>query len=116
LFALAGAIWNARAGTVSGTVTFRGQPLPSGKVSILSTGGTVCSGDIGPDGRYTVYRVSEGLVKIAVATYPPPPPGRVPVRAPAYVPLPRRYRDFDKSGLVRTVAHGWQRQDIELEP
>jgi hypothetical protein len=116
LFALAGAIGYARAGTVCGKVTFKGQPLPSGKVLILSTEGKVYSGDIGPDGQYAVYRVSGGPVKIAVATYPPPPPGPVPVGAPAYVPIPRRYRDFDKSGLMRSVAHGWQRQDIELEP
>jgi hypothetical protein len=116
LFALAGGIMYARAGTVTGTVTFKGQPLPSGKVSILSTGGAVSSGDIGPDGRYTVYRVGGGPVKLAVATYPPPPPGPVATVAPKYIPIPRRYRDFDKSALTRTVTYGWQMQDIELEP
>jgi hypothetical protein len=116
LFALAGVIFYARGGTVRGTVTFKGQPLPSGKVSIMSTGGAVCSGDIGPDGRYTVYRVPGGPVKLSVATYPPPPPGPVPTRAPKYIPIPRRYRDFDKSTLTRTVTHGWQVNDIELEP
>jgi hypothetical protein len=116
LFAVAGIVSYARGGTVRGTVTFKGQPLPSGKVSILSTGGVVCSGDIGPDGRYTVYRVPDGPVKIAIATYPPPPPGPVPTPAPKYSPIPRRYRDFDKSALTRTVTRGWQVQDIELEP
>jgi len=116
LFAVAGIISYARGGTVRGTVTFKGQPLPSGKVSIMSTAGVVCSGDIGPDGRYTVYRVPDGPVKIAIATYPPPPPGPVPTRAPKYRPIPRRYRDFDKSALTRTVTRGWQVQDIELEP
>jgi hypothetical protein len=97
-------------------VTFKGQPLPSGKVSILSEGGVVCSGDIGPDGRYTVYRVPGGPAKIAVATYPPPLPGPVPTRASKYIPIPRRYRDFDKSALRRTVRQGGQVQNIELEP
>jgi hypothetical protein len=27
-----------------------------------------------------------------------------------------RYRDFDKSTLTSTVTHGWQVEDIELEP
>jgi hypothetical protein len=116
LFTLAGAILYARGGTVRGIVTFKGQRLPSGKVSVLSEGGVVCSGDIGPDGRYTVYRVPGGPVQIAVATYPPPLPGPVPIRAPKYIRIPRRYRDFDKSALRRTVRHGGQVQNIELEP
>jgi hypothetical protein len=116
LVTLAEAISYARGGTVRGTVTFKGQLLPSGKVSILSEGGVVCSGDVGPDGRYTVYRVPGGPVKIAVATYPPPPPGPVPTRAPQYIPVPRRYRDFDKSALGFTVRYGGQVQNIELEP
>jgi hypothetical protein len=116
LFTLAGAISYARGGTVRGTVTFKGQPLPSGKVSILSECGVVCSGDIGPDGGYTVYRVPGGPVKIAVATYPPPLPGPVPTSAPICIPIPRRYRDFDKSALRRIVRHGGQVQNIELEP
>ena len=116
LFTLAGVVWYVRGGTVTGTVSFKGQPLPSGKVSIMSEGGAVCSGDIAPDGRYTVYRVPGGPVKIAVAAYPPPPPGPVPTTAPKYLAIPRRYRDFDKSALTRTVTHGWQVQNIDLEP
>ena len=99
-----------------GKVTFNGQPLPAGKVSIMTDGGAVCSGDISPDGRYIVYRVPPGRVRIAVATYASPPPGPVPVVAPKYVPIPRRYRDFDRSSLTRTVTRGGQVQDLELEP
>ncbi|HLJ95167.1 MAG TPA: hypothetical protein VKU02_18465 [Gemmataceae bacterium] len=116
LFTLAGAVVYARGGTVFGTVTFKGQALPSGKVSILSESGVVCSGDIGPNGRYIVYRVPSGRVKMAVATYPPPPPGPVPTTASKYLPIPRRYREFDTSALTDTVTHGGQVRDIELEP
>jgi hypothetical protein len=116
LLALAAAIGYARGGTVSGTVTFKGQPLPSGKVSIMSEDGAVCSGDISPDGKYIVYRLPNGAAKIAVATYPAAAPGPVPTRATKYVPIPRRYRNFDMSKLTRTVTRGWQRLDIELEP
>jgi hypothetical protein len=116
LFTLGGVVWYARGGTITGTVTFKGQRLPSGKVSIMTEGEGVCSGDIAPDGRYTVYRVPGGPVKIAVATYPPPPPGPVPTTAPKYLPIPKRYRDFDKSALTRNVTHGWQVLNIDLEP
>jgi hypothetical protein len=116
LFTLAEVVWYSRGGTVTGTVTFKGQPLPSGKVSIMSEHGVVCSGNIGPNGRYTVYRVPSGPVKIAVATYPPPPPGPVPMTAAKYIAVPRRYRDFDQSALSRTVTYGGQAQNIELAP
>lgn len=116
LFTVAGVVSSVRGGTVTGRVTFKGQCLPSGKVSIMSEGGVVCSGDISPEGRYTVYRVPGGPAKIAVATYPPPPPGPVPTTPPKYVPIPRRYRDFEKSALTCTVTHGRQVRNLELEP
>jgi hypothetical protein len=116
LFALSEAILSARGGTVVGKVTFKGQPVPAGKVTILSADGAVCTGDIRPDGRYAVYRVPPGAVRIAVATYPPPPPGPVPVPSAKYVPLPARYRDFATSALARVVTPGGQRQDLDLQP
>jgi hypothetical protein len=106
----------ARAGTIMGKVIFKGQPVPSGRVSILGDGGVVCTGVIRPDGRYTVYRVPAGPIKIAVATYPPPPPGPVPVPTTPYVAIPRRYRDFSTSNLSFVVAQGGQRHNLDLQP
>jgi hypothetical protein len=106
----------ARAGTVVGKVTFKGQPVPSGRVSILGDGGVVCTGVIRPDGRYTVYRVPAGPIKIAVATYPPAPPGPVPLPAAQYVAIPPRYRDFSTSNLSFVVAQGGQRHNLDLQP
>lgn len=116
LLILAVTVALARGGTVTGTVTFTGQPLPSGKVLMMSEKGAVCTGEIQPGGRFWVYRVPPGLVKTAVATYPPPPPGPVPIAASKYIRIPRRYRDFDKSTLRFTVKHGGQVQNIDLEP
>jgi hypothetical protein len=116
LFTLAEVVSFVRGGTVMGKVTFKGQPLPSGKVSLLSENGVVCSGEIRPDGNYTVFRVPPGRMKIAVATYSPPPPGPVPVPAPKYVAIPARYRDFERSNLLESVRRGGQRLDLELQP
>jgi hypothetical protein len=116
LLVLGVTVFIARGGTVTGRVTFKGQPLPSGKVSMMSEHGVVCTGEIRPDGTYGVYRVPPGLVKIAVATYPPSPPGPVPIPAPKYLPIPRRYRDFEQSALTRIVTRGGQVQNFELEP
>ncbi len=116
LVTVALAVFIARGGTVVGTVTYKGQPVPSGRVSIMSEDGVVCTGVIRSDGRYTVYRVPPGPVKIAVATYPPPPPGPVPIPALPYVAIPPRYRDFNRSGLARVVTRGGQRQNLDLQP
>jgi hypothetical protein len=116
LFLLGGAIWIGRAGTVVGKVTFRGQPVPAGKVSILSEDGVVCSGDIRTDGRYVVYRVPPGGAKFAVAVYPAAGPGPVPVAATKSVPVPRRYRDFETSGLTGVVERGGQTHRLVLMP
>jgi hypothetical protein len=113
---LGGAVWLGRGGTVFGKVTYRGQPVPTGKVSILSEDGVVCSGDIRADGRYIVYRVPPGAAKFAVAVYPAAAPGPVLVSAPRPVPVPRRYRDFDTSGLILSVTRGGQLFHIELRP
>jgi hypothetical protein len=116
LFLLVEVVKEARGGTVVGRVTWRGQPLPSGKVSILTEAGEVRTGDIRPNGRYTVLRVPPGPVRMAIHTYPSPPPGPVPVPASKYVPIPPRYRAFDKSRLAFLVTRGVQVQDIELQP
>jgi hypothetical protein len=114
LFLLGGAIWIGRGGTVYGRVTCRGQPVTAGKVSILSEDGVVCSGDIRADGRYIVYRVPSGPAKFAVAVYSAAAPGPVPIPAPKSLPVPRRYRDFETSGLTGVVERGGQTHHLIL--
>jgi len=116
LFLLGGAIWIGRGGTVVGTVTFRGQPVTGGKVSIMNEDGVVCSGDIRADGRYVVLRVSPGAARFAVAVYPLPPAGPVPTSPSKPAAIPRRYRDFESSGLSFPVTRGGQRHNLELVP
>lgn len=116
LFMLSGAIWIGRGGTVVGTVTFRGQPVPAGKVSIMSEDGVVCSGDIFPDGRYIVLRVPPGPARFSVAVYAARPPGSVSKAPSKPMAIPRRYRDFETSGLSVPVTRGGQRHDLELVP
>jgi hypothetical protein len=114
LFLLAGAIWIGRGGTVVGTVTFQGEPVSAGKVSIMSEDGVVCSGDIRPDGRFVVYRVSPGPARFAVAVYPAPPTGPLAKSPSKPVAISRRYRDFETSGLAFSVTRGGQRHNLEL--
>ena len=56
-------------GIVTGTVSYKGEKVPSGTVSFVS-GGKVREGDI-HDGAYTVTNVPVGEAKIAVVRFDP---------------------------------------------
>lgn len=52
---------------VSGTVTYKGKPLPMGRVHMITDGGEQQSGPI-VDGKYTVEEAPLGTVKVTVLT------------------------------------------------
>ena len=115
--------------SVSGTVTFNNQPLPSGTITFSSDVGSkpVKAAPI-VDGKYTITDFPTGLAKVSVVTTPPPsgggapPPGvnAIPVPSAAapgkYVPIPQRYSTPDKSGLTYEVKGGEQTKDFPLTP
>jgi hypothetical protein len=55
-------------GTVTGTVTLDGQPLPAGKIAFMPAEGAGVSADI-RDGAYTATDVPTGEVKVIVETH-----------------------------------------------
>jgi hypothetical protein len=117
-------------GEVTGQVRYKGEPLPSGRVSFVCEGGDrpVLTAEI-KNGEYVVSRVPVGQVRIGVATFgvnttPVPnmpenilPPGGGTGPTPGtFVPIPSRYGDPNTSGLDYTVGRGKQTHDIDLEP
>jgi len=118
--------------TITGKVTFKGQPLNGGVVAFLSTDGSAASGLIDPDGMYTVAKVHVGEAKVTVQSMPTPPMMVNPMTVkpkPAgaaedsdeagelpYVRIPERYLDKNKSGLSYTVQEGEQEFNIPLKP
>lgn len=131
-------------GTVSGTVSYKGQPVKGGTVSIIPSKGGALTSPIKEDGSYTISKVPVGPAKIAVETAsmrPPPkgakargpyakmpkdaiPPGVDPSKVPGaqhhndasrYVPIPPQYSDPQKSGLSYDVARGNQQHPIDLQ-
>jgi hypothetical protein len=137
---LAGLGCGSSTGTVTGKVTFNGQPVTSGSVVFHGADGRVDSGLLDTQGNYTITRAPVGTVKVAVMAAksstkvvgggapPGPPAGKGKLKQgpdstekpiPATVeksPIPERYYDPEKSGLVYTVTSGTQVIDIDLKP
>jgi len=127
--------------SVSGKVTFKGQPVVYGTVLILGSDGLPKSGAIRPDGTFTVQDVAVGAAKVAVSSPRPPgstPPAekrprvgrdsdetddKVPLPSPASAPpeviknwvaLPEKYGDPAKSDIATEVKNGVP-LDIDLK-
>ncbi len=117
-------------GTVTGTVTFKGAPLTTGRVIFYGANNQTAIAQIGEDGNYEAIKVPLGLVKVAVDT--PPPPSRETVKAaktgkrrfergvPISLPentvsIPAKYGNPELSGFSLTVKEGSQPYDIALK-
>jgi hypothetical protein len=96
---------------VSGTVTFKGQPLPGGSVILLSQQGTTAimrGGAIREDGSF-MLDAPIGPAKVAIHN------ADIKERHPnRYVAIPAKYADADKSGLTYEVKSG-ENKDVNFE-
>jgi len=118
--------------TLSGTVSFKGQPLPSGTILFHAPDGRVEHSLITEEGHYMIDNAPLGAVRITVQAHAPAPSG-IPSRGkPPSVALPEpprqakdpsdgkfihnpaKYLDPAKSGLTYMVLAGEQTHDIEL--
>lgn len=110
---------------VSGKVSYRGKPLPSGTITFFcSDNKVVRSCQIGADGSYAIEKVPVGMAKISVSTPPPPPALSAEVAKmapsggstpPKPISIPINYNDPEKSGLTYQVPKGDQPHDIDLK-
>jgi hypothetical protein len=120
---------------VSGTVYFKGKPLPGGQVTFVTEGGFTGSATIDENGKYKV-NAPMGDVKISVdnamlqpaitgGRRGPGPPAKMPglkrpdSEAPHkmpghFVPIPQKYYNPQESGLTYKVVSGAQTFDIKL--
>jgi hypothetical protein len=127
-------------GSVSGSVTFAGKPVPAGLVALHYPNGQVVSAGLRPDGRFELPVAPVGPTAITVQTPAPPlgpaaplgvgagavlMPGGPPagnadpanpmMAGPTGVRIPGRYTDPGRSGLAHTVTAGRSVCDIVLE-
>lgn len=114
---------------VTGTVSYKGQPLPGGNVYFVGADGTTREATIERDGSYKMTNPPTGQVSAAVKVpdYRPPakptaprgdapdPGGAGKVATFTPVNVPSKYANPKISGLTYNVAGGNQRIDITLD-
>jgi hypothetical protein len=97
--------------TVTGTVTYGGEPLTNGYVTLIPDGpGESASGQIGPDGRFALSTfapgdgVRPGRYRVRVASYRSE--AKMDVPGSGRPAVPEKYFDAGRSGLTVTVGAG----------
>jgi hypothetical protein len=105
-------------GTVKGTVTFKGQPLPAGTVAFQHASGEMSSASIDASGQYQLD-AAVGSNKVMVQSMeeqkPNPDPNGMPRMLPGASRIPEKYSNFSTSGLSHDVKAGEQTIDLKLE-
>jgi hypothetical protein len=109
-----------RYGNLSGSVTYNNKPVTGGTITFFDVSEKPISGEIKPDGTYTVSKVRVGRARIAVTTpmaieFKAQGAGDVLPNAPKPPAIPPRYGDPEKSGLTCDVTEGDQTHPVTLE-
>jgi hypothetical protein len=107
-------------GSLSGTVTVKGKPLPAGTVTAKCADGTVAAGSVS-NGRYQVDGVSRGTVKISVVAVlegSGPVTDQKILRDPAYLKakMERDAKEIAKKAEENKMVIGDNYQDVEKSP
>jgi hypothetical protein len=104
--------------TINGTVSYRGQPVPSGMLRFVGAEGSYSAGVIQSDGTFIITDVVPGEVKIGVMQRPQSTGdssgkgGNKPRKPP--VMLPAKYLNPDTSGVKYTIASDSTTLNVEF--
>jgi hypothetical protein len=122
----AGCAGGEKPASVSGHVTYKGKPVTSGTVVLVTSDGKVSDpGAVQPDGSYKIAHSPTGTLKVAFDN--PPPHASSGAKLPAndpenkanaeeaahYVPTPPKYKDAQQSGLTVQIKRG-QNSDCNI--
>ena len=129
-------------GTVTGTVSYKGTPIPAGTIVFTPDSGEPAVNAPIADGKYTADKVPPGPAKVSVSSTVAEGGGMTPMQmalqksggkppedmpegarklmegasqAKRGVKIPDDYGDPAKSGLTYTVKGGKQTQDFDLK-
>jgi hypothetical protein len=104
-------------GKVTGTVTYKGAPLPGGSVTFFDANnlksGERSTATIDQEGHYVMPTAPLGNVKVIVTG--PTPSSDPSHRNDRIVQIPLKYADVMQTGLVTTVSTGTQEFNIDLK-
>jgi len=106
---------------VKGKVTFKGKPVPNGTVTFIPASGQHATGEIRPDGTYTLtsFRPGDGAIpgtyKVIVVAMQDMT-GRLPEdRTPLPPPIvPNKYTSIATTDLIAEVKEGENTIDLSL--
>ena len=102
-------------GSLSGNVTYNGQPVTAGVVTLVNDqAGMGASGELDASGRYRIESVRTGQYKVAIHRQPPPPESGPEVFRSWKLNIPEKYQDLESSGLSATVSEGKNTADFSL--
>jgi hypothetical protein len=107
---------------VRGTVTYKGKSVPSGTVTFIPDAGPHATGEIGPDGSYTLttYKAGDGAVpgsyKVVVVAMEDTS-NRLPEERASLPPpiVPTKYTSVATTDLTAQVKDGENTIDFELK-
>jgi hypothetical protein len=113
--------------TIQGSVSYRGQPVPSGRVRFLTPDKQhTWMADLKSDGTFVITDVAPGEVKVAIQDDPRAPkgktakpaaelaPGESPGHGPSVV-IPEKYKDVDTSELKYDITPSTRDLKIDLK-
>jgi hypothetical protein len=120
--------------SISGTVTYKGDPVTGGTLTFVTKENVNYSTAIGADGKYGKSDLPEGEMKVVIETESikpktdvpaygegrgnpigPAPKGAKQVSAGKYVKIPDKYNSAVTTDLKVTLSSGSQTQDFELK-
>ena len=110
--------------SVQGKVSYKGQPVTKGTVTFESDSGQTATGEIQPDGTYQLSSFAKddgalpGHHKVMVIANDADPtlmPGSSPGYKPPKDLVPKKYSQFNTSGLEATVAKDKPSYDFDLK-
>lgn len=103
--------------TVDGTVTYKGERVPSGILRVVGAGGEFATTPLRADGTFTLTDVVPGEVQVGIMAAPQSSSSSDGKKGPVAKPvvLPSKYSDPQKSGLKYTISDDSSPLVIELK-
>jgi hypothetical protein len=102
-------------GSVSGKVTYNGQPLTAGVVTFINEkAGIGASSEIDASGSYRVASIRTGEYNGAIHRQPPKPESPKQDAEARKLNIPDKYQAPQTSGLTATVKEGKNTADFRL--